>query len=129
LARQAIDKYQEALKWMRQPRFSAKQEKPQKFSLMVHTNSFVKEPFEESDALHYIAQIHAQIGEYYQALNYYNQTLAKIRENKTRTNIEEVALLIAIADLYKDLGDLRQARSYYEQALSMSLKKQRRQQR
>jgi tetratricopeptide (TPR) repeat protein len=121
-ARQALAKYQEALTRMRQPHIFSQQAKPKKFSLMeVRGGGFWIEPTDESAALFRIATSYNQLGEFYQALNYYNQALTAIRQDKTRTDIKEVDLLIAIADLYKDLGDLRQARIYYEQALSLQL--------
>jgi tetratricopeptide (TPR) repeat protein len=127
-ARQAIAKYQEALTWMRRPRIFSKQAKPKKFSLMeIRGGRFWIESTDESAALSRIATIYSQLGEFYQALNYYNQALTTIRQDKTRTDIKEEDILIAISDIYVTLGDRKQAYRLYEQALSILLAQSKRQ--
>ena len=120
-ARQAIAKYQEAIALLRQPKIlNSGKEKLKKFQLMQLDRGYFKDaPDDEKDALLRIAVIYAQVGEFYQSLNYYQQALATIRA--TGKKGEEAGTLTAIADIYNTLGNREQAHRYYKQALSTRL--------
>ena len=120
-ARQAIAKYQEAIALLRQPKIlNSGKEKLKKFQLMQLDRGYFKDaPDDEKDALLRIAVIYAQVGEFYQSLNYYQQALTTIRA--TGKKGEEAGTLTAIADIYRALGDRQQAQKYYSDALKNRL--------
>ena len=96
-------------------------EKLKKFQLMERQGGYFKVVLDDDEkgALFGIASTYTQLGEFYQALNYYQQALLAIRA--TGKKGEEVGVLMAIADIYNTLGDRQQAQKYYNEVLSLRL--------
>ena len=125
-ARRAIIKYQESIQHFQRLKSAPPAGKSGAKNLitlpiMSMNRKTVAEKLTEADALVGLAKTYSSLGEFYQALNYYNQTRALVRMTNERDT--EANVLTAIADIYNTLGDQQHARQYYNQALSILLKK------
>lgn len=129
-ARQAIIKYQESIQHFQRLKSAPPAGKSGAKNLvtlliMSMNRKTVAEKLTEADAFVGLAKTYSSLGEFYQALNYYNQALSLVRITNERDT--EANVLTAIADIYRTLGDREQAHRYYNQALSIRLPKLRQQ--
>ncbi|MBW4528607.1 MAG: tetratricopeptide repeat protein [Phormidium tanganyikae FI6-MK23] len=123
-AKQAIAKYQESIELFQRMEDISPVEKTEPQNLMslpimtVYRGTDSRRPT-KADALAGLATTYLSLGEFYRALNYYNQALALVRVTDSRDT--EASILTTIADIHTTLGDREQARRYYERALSTRL--------
>jgi len=118
-AKWAINKYEEALALFKKPKAAARHGESKQFLIMHIVESMATTLPTQKEAIIRIADIYAEVGEFYQALHYYSQALPITQEKDKR---EEARVLTEIADIYRVLGDRQQAQKYYQQALSLRLK-------
>jgi tetratricopeptide (TPR) repeat protein len=70
-----------------------------------------------AEVLRYIGNIQANLGEFQNALDSYNQALPLSQQ--AGAIAEEAAILNSLGQLYNDLADLDTARKYHNQALPL----------
>jgi hypothetical protein len=124
-AKQVIARYQDSIQHFRRSKNAPPASKLSLQNLVtlpimtLYTTTAVAREPTEADALVGLATTYLALGEFYQALNYYNQALSLARMTNERD--AEANILSAIADIYTTLGDREQAHGYYKQALSTRL--------
>jgi hypothetical protein len=125
-AKQAIAKYQESIELFQRledipPAGETEPQNLMSLAIMtVYRGTDSRRPT-KADALAGLATTYLSLGEFYRALNYYNQALSLVRVTDSRDT--EASILTTIADIYNTLGDQQNARRYYNQALSVLLER------
>jgi len=124
-AKQVIAKYQDSIQHFQRLKNAPLASKSSSQNLVtlpimtLHRTIAVKREPTEADAFVGLAITYLSLGEFYQALNYYNQALSLVRMTNERD--AEANILSAIADIYTTLGDRQQAQKYYSEVLSLRL--------